>query len=450
VFVRLLNNTRHPEQARKRFDMEIDRFVASIEPPISNDRFELLKQSTELMREKIQGVFEVVLPQFIPTLGPGMASLTLLTRFAGDKADLALEITRGLPDNVTTQMDLALWDVAVKIRESKSALNLFESSKASELATRYLKGSLPAEMSGPIDTFLAEYGMRGIGEIDIGRPRWREDPTPVFQTLRSYLNVRSENAPDLVFQRGEQAAQDAIDKLCQIVKDQRFGRIKARLVRAAARRLRAFLGARESPKFLAIQTMGIIRQALLESGKKFVEAGTIKEPDDLFFLYTDELQALSEGYERDWVALIDQRRRGYDRERRRKLVPRVLASDGRAFFEGVGAATDTEHSISGSPVSPGVVEATVRIVFDPHETNLAPGEILVCPGTDPAWTPLFLAAGGLITEVGGMMTHGSVVAREYGIPAVVGVHEATTVLSNGQRIRLDGSSGTITLLDETG
>jgi pyruvate,water dikinase len=127
-------------------------------------------------------------------------------------------------------------------------------------------------------------------------------------------------------------------------------------------------------------------------------------------------------------------------------VPRLLVSDGRAFYEGLGSQTDTADVITGSPVSPGVVEGVVHVVFDPHKSQLAPGEILVCPGTDPAWTPLFMAAGGLVTEVGGMMTHGSVVAREYGIPAVVGVHQATTRLKDGQRIRLDGTTGKIVIL----
>jgi phosphoenolpyruvate synthase/pyruvate phosphate dikinase len=132
---------------------------------------------------------------------------------------------------------------------------------------------------------------------------------------------------------------------------------------------------------------------------------------------------------------------------RRRQVPRVLVSDGRAFYEGIGADTDTGEVITGSPVSAGVVEGMVHVVLDPRGEQLAPGEILVCPGTDPAWTPLFMAAGGLVMEVGGMMTHGSVVAREYGIPAVVGVHQATLRLKNGQRIRLDGTTGKIVVLD---
>ena len=132
----------------------------------------------------------------------------------------------------------------------------------------------------------------------------------------------------------------------------------------------------------------------------------------------------------------------------RKLIPRLLLSDGRAFYEGGGTKTavSDENTLVGSPVSPGIVEGIAHTVFNPHESLLEPGEILVCPGTDPAWTPLFLAAGGLITEVGGLMTHGSVVAREYGIPAVVGVNNATSLIQSGQKIRVDGSQGIITIL----
>ena len=186
---------------------------------------------------------------------------------------------------------------------------------------------------------------------------------------------------------------------------------------------------------------------MLAAGQKLVEAGTLTEAGDVFFLHLWELKALGSGESRDWKALIAERRATYARELRRRRIPRIMLSDGTAFYDAPSTG-DAANTLSGSPVSAGVVEGTVRVVLDPHGVQLVPGEILVCPATDPAWTPLFLAAGGLVMEVGGMMTHGSVVAREYGIPAVVGVSQATTRLQTGQRVRVDGSSGLVTVLED--
>jgi pyruvate,water dikinase len=198
---------------------------------------------------------------------------------------------------------------------------------------------------------------------------------------------------------------------------------------------------------MMIRLMGVVRQSLLASGEELVQQGVLAKREDLFFLHFKELQALAAGYAINWQALVAERRASYDREKLRRQIPRLLLSDGRAFYDGLKRTAATGDGILvGTPVSPGVVEGVANVVFDPHNARLAPGEILVCPGTDPAWTPLFLAAGGLVMEVGGLMTHGSVVAREYGIPAVVGVHEATSQLKSGQRIRVDGTRGEVALL----
>ncbi len=198
--------------------------------------------------------------------------------------------------------------------------------------------------------------------------------------------------------------------------------------------------------------MGIIRQGLLMSGQELVEAGLLELPDDLFFLNIRELDELNESNLNPLTQAIQlriaERRANYQREHLRKQIPRVLLSDGTTYYEGVRAPEGQEGAIIGHPVSPGEVEGTARVIFDPHSSQLAPGEILVCPGTDPAWTPLFLTASGLVMEVGGMMTHGSVVAREFGIPAVVGVHQATERIKTGQRLRVNGSTGEITLIDD--
>jgi phosphohistidine swiveling domain-containing protein len=357
-----------------------------------------------------------------------------------------LEITRGLPDNVTTGMDLYLWETASLIRKDAAAAELFGRLEAASLSASFREENLPAAAQLAVQRFLDRYGMRGVGEIDLGQPRWCEDPTPVIHTLQSYLQIQPEVAPDVLFEKGTRAAEEAVEKLAGLTRRQPGGWIKEKILLGAARRVRLLMGARESPKFLAVRAMGIVRNTLLEIGKEFSTAGAIDRPDDLFFLHVAELEAMSRQEAVDWKALIVRRRNAYDRELRRKQVPRLLVSDGRAFYEGVGAETDNAGSLTGSPVSAGVVEGVVHVVLDPRGTRLVPGEIMVCPGTDPAWTPLFMAAGGLVMEVGGMMTHGSVVAREYGIPAVVGVHQATLQLKDGQRIRLDGTTGTIMLL----
>jgi phosphohistidine swiveling domain-containing protein len=436
---------RKPEQARAEFDASFEDYLraARIEP--AADRFGRLAKITTFIQEYVATAFPFALPRFMALFGPGAACLAGLNRISGDTS-LALELTRGLPRNVTTEMDLALWETAQAIRADAGAAKIFGQSEAPALARRYLEGTLPAAAQSAIARFMDRYGMRGVGEIDLGQPRWREDPTPTLHTLQSYLQIDPQFAPDAVFARGERAAHDALEKLAAQARRQRGGRFKEKLVRGAARRIWVLMGARESPKFFLIRMMGIARGALLEVGQEFVAAGTIDRAGDLVFLTLAELEAMSRQNQSDWKPIIAQRQAAFQRELQRRQVPRVLLSDGRAFYEGIGAATDTGEVITGSPVSAGVVEGLVHVVLDPQTARLAPGEILVCPGTDPAWTPLFLVAGGLITEVGGMMTHGSVVAREYGIPAVVGVDRATQRLKTGQRVRLDGTTGKIALL----
>ena len=404
---------------------------------------------------------DFVIPQGVPPVVAGMAPFFgILQRFSlavaeqtGDSQfnTLYLEVARGLPNNVTTEMDLALWHTAQSVRADIESFTAFENQSAEALTTRYLAAELPLIAQQVVGAFLAKYGMRGLGEIDIGRPRWREQPEHIFQTLKSYLQIDDPAlAPDVVFARGTQAAQTAIEKLVIGTRNLSGGWFKARLVRWAAHRYRAAAGMREAPKFFAIRMMGIIREKLLQSGEDFAAAGLLERADDMFFLYINELDEIST-FAKDnlWVSLrekIAQRRALRSREMQRRQIPRVLLSDGTAFYEGVASPEGNSDAIVGDPVSPGMVEGVVRVVLNPHGTQLEPGEILVCPGTDPAWTPLFLAAGGLVMEVGGMMTHGSVVAREYGIPAVVGVHQATTRLLTGQRVRVNGSSGRIELL----
>ncbi len=407
----------------------------------------------EIFRTLPRFMFEWV----IPTFAPGIASWNALNGLAVGLPDgkrRALEVTRGLPYNVTTEMDLALWETARAIRADAPAMASVATGEAAALAAEFQAGRLPGAAQSAVERFLARYGGRGVAEIDIGRVRWGENPTPVFQAIKSYVLIDDPDmAPDAVFRRSVRAAEAAVESLAEAARRQRGGWLKAHRLRLIARRVRALAGVRELPKFMAVRVMAMIRRSLLQSGAALAAESVIEQADDVFFLRMGELRQVADpdwrAAHRDEVkAKVLARRQAHEREKRRRQSPRILLSDGRAAYEGVAdiEGTDRATILTGSPVSPGVVEGVVHVIFDPHKERMIPGEILVCPGTDPAWTPLFLAAGGLVMEVGGLMTHGSVVAREYGIPAVVGVSQATTRLKTGQRIRVDGSAGRVTIL----
>ena len=447
----------HPERAQ----IQAQTFGAAVirEFRERSNQATTLAQRVALHEYLGQIAFPIVVPAFLAPVLAGYLPLLALHRLAQDlaKADpevgphTVLTLTRGLPHNVTTEMDLALWEAARTIRQDRQALAHFLARSPEELAAEAVAKKLPGAAQTALDRFLERYGMRGVGEIDIGRPRWWEDPLPVIQTLRSYLGIQDEAmAPPVVFRRGEAEARAAQEKLVAAARRRPLGRLKAWFVAWATRRIRTLAGLRESPKFTIINLMGISRRNLLESGEELVRAGVLARRDDLFFLTLPELHVLGMGAPGRWQELVAQRRESVRREERRRQIPRILLSDGEAFYQGMVAEAGEESArvLVGSPVSPGVVEGIAHVVFEPHQAKLKPGEILVCPGTDPAWTPLFLAAAGLVMEVGGMMTHGAVVAREYGIPAVVGVDRATQRIKTGQRIRVDGSTGKIWLLDD--
>jgi phosphohistidine swiveling domain-containing protein len=453
VVGRVLCTFARPERQR-------DRLLQSLESWLERWRRAMaasgsLSERVALIRQMPDDAFGFLLPRFVPRFGVGMATYNLLTQLAarlpGDRPDTRAML-RGLPHDVTAGMDLDLWRTAQAIRADPPSWAHCLQADAAALADEYLSQSLPHVAQTSIGAFMSRYGMRGLGEIDLGRPRWREDPAPLMQAIQSYLHIDDPAlAPDAVFERGRQAAEAEIDRLVQMLHGVRRGWLEARQAQWAARRMRALTGVRETPKFYIVRLFDLIRKALLGDGVRLVDEGVLDRSDDVFFMHLAELTALAAGDRRDWKSLVRARRQASAREQQRKQIPRLLLSDGRAFYEGVSTTPDSGQAagdgiLLGSPVSPGVAEGAVRVVYDPRDARLESGEILVCPGTDPSWTPLFLAAGGLVMEVGGMMTHGAVVAREYGLPAVVGVHEATQRLHTGQRVRVDGTRGQVVRL----
>lgn len=458
---RFLDALVRPEAARRKAEQGVAMAIAHYQELASEAR--TLRERLALLEEITLALRKFLLAHLLPRFVPGMVALNRLYRVADalpGGRQLALEVLRGLPHNVTTEMDLALWQTARCIQLDPASFDAFTASGSRTLARAYLEDRLPTVAQDALAEFLSRYGMRGLAEIDLGRPRWREEPTPVMEALQSYVRITDpDQAPDAVFARGAAAAGRAAERLSSELRRTPGGWRKAALARWSARRVRALAGLRESPKFTIMNLFGIAREALLDSGADLVRAGVLQAREDIFFLSLAELYELAGLLERGedlsaWRTVfqlrVEEHRRRYAAERRRRQSPRLLLSDGTAFYAGVGGANagGERGDLVGSPVSPGLAEGRANVVLDPASARMEPGDVLVCRGTDPSWTPLFLSASALVMEVGGLMTHGSVVAREYGIPAVVGVDRVTTRLHTGQRVRVDGSKGVVVIVDE--
>lgn len=383
---------------------------------------EVLEKAANLSVEQaLRQCVVPVMPRVAPTALIGFALLGLVGKIVKTKPGELQTVLRGLPNNITTEMDLAMWNVAQEIRRDPVALQQFQN------------GERPAAL----DRFLAKWGHRAVAEIDLGLPRWSDDPTYVTGVVRNFLRLEDDKAaPDAVFARGAAEAEAMIETLAR----RAWGR--GWFVRFALRRTRLLAGLREYPKYLIITLFGALRKRIADRGAELVSEGRLAQVDDVYFLNFAEMRS-AEG---DLRAVVTARREVYDREMRRRHIPRVLLSDG-TDAEAVHQGTPAEGDLVGTPASAGTITGVARVVMDPVGAHLEPGEILVAPSTDPGWTPLFLTAGGLVMEMGGANSHGAVVAREYGIPAVVGVREAVTRIRTGERITVDGSTGAVTTLD---
>jgi pyruvate,water dikinase len=353
-------------------------------------------------------------------------------------------VLRGLPYNVTTEMDLELWKLAQQIRADAPTAQVLLSAPPDQLARGYQAGTLPATLQQGLAQFVQVYGHRAVAEIDMGLPRWSEDPTHILGVLANYLQLTNpELAPDVQFQRGAREAEAMVEELTRRAR-KHGGWLRAKLVHYCLSQARALGGLRELPKFYLILLMANARRILWPVGEELAQAGRLEAAEDLFFITLVEARQALAGH--DFREIVRERKASYEQEMERRHIPRILLSDGtEPEAEHLAPAGATEGALTGSPASAGVITGQARVIMDPVGARLEPGEILVAPSTDPGWTPLFLTAGGLVMEMGGSMSHGAVVAREYGIPAVVGVYGATERITTGQRITVDGSSGVIVI-----
>ena len=366
-----------------------------------------------------------------------------MMEWLGEK-HVADTLSQSAPNNITSEMGLGLLDVADVLRPYPAVIEYLQHVEDDSFLDELGKLDGGQEGRDALRAYLDKYGMRCAGEIDITRTRWSEKPTILVPMILSHVKHFEPNASNHKFEQGRQEALSKEQELLERLRQLPDGEQKAEETKHQISLLRNFIGYREYPKYGIVSRYFVYKQALLQEAERLVQAGVIHEKEDIFYLTFEELREAVRTSQLDYQ-IISRRKDEY--KRYEKLTPpRVLTSDG----EVITGRYKREHlppgAIVGLPVSSGVIEGRARVILTMEDADLEAGDILVTAFTDPSWTPLFVSIKGLVTEVGGLMTHGAVIAREYGLPAVVGVANATRLIQDGQRIRVHGTEGYVEIL----
>lgn len=426
----------------------INTHIAAVKTNLEDARD--LRERLDISLFELRRIFTPVLT-WAPHLVAGIAATALLNALMRNKVEAKhlAALGRGLIGNIETEINLDVGDLADAARVSEEVLSLLRQTHI-DAKTRLAR---TADVPGG-NTFLQEwsrfidmYGARGPAEIDLSRPRWSEDPSSLLQMV---LNATKNSKPgthrahyQALIAEGELAANIMIKE----AEKGWFGWIRSPLVRRLISVSRNLTPLRGYHKFLVVRLLALVKPVLLEAGEKLTCENRLDGSEDVWFLTLPEILEAFDKPERDLKTTIKKRRDEF--EHHQSLTPpHVISSEGEIPIVRLEEVKAPAGALIGSPVSAGIVDGVAKVVLDPNTDVLEPGEILVAPFTDPGWTPLFVNAAGLVTEVGGLMTHGSVVAREYGIPAVVGVIDATKKIKTGQRIRVHADIGYVEFLAE--
>ncbi len=405
--------------------------------------------------ERLESIYEVAsfykdFPNLLPRLGPGIISFKALEKLEqkllGSREYVDL-ILKGLEGNITTEMGLLVGDLADIVRKSPELVKEFENEDYSTLLARIsqLTDTDNEDFKNKFQSFMEIYDMRAAGEIDMAKDRWVENPEPLARSIMATVKTAEEGVHRKDYKETIERAKKAAEELVTEVKN-KHGVIKSKVAQRLVKVLRNYLPAREHPKYLIMKLILIFKKAFLEEAKVLVHKGHLNEERDVFYLGFWELYQAIQNDE-SLIKLVEQRKEEY-RHFKKLSAPRVLTNEGEEIKTSYNRENLPEGAIAGMPVSSGVIEGIARVITDPSKASLNKGEILVASFTDPGWTPLFINAAGLVMEVGGLLTHGTVVAREYGIPAVVGITNATKTIKTGQKIRVNGDSGYVLVVEE--
>ncbi|PHG55770.1 phosphoenolpyruvate synthase [Bacillus wiedmannii] len=426
----------------------IKRNQASIEELKRNMQTKSGVDVLDFILEDIQQLKKILFhPQSMAVIMAGMDASTWINekmeQWLGEK-NAADTLSQSVQNNITSEMGLALLDVADVIRPYPEVIAYLQHVENDNFLDELVQFKGGEKTRDAILTFLNKYGMRCSGEIDITKTRWSEKPTIIIPMILNNIRDFEVGASKRKFEEGLQEALKKEKELVDRLQHLPDGTQKVEETKQMIRNIRNCIGYREYPKYGMINRYFIYKQALLKEAEQLVQSGVIHEIDDVYYLTFEELHEVVRTNKLDY-ALIHKQKNEY--KLYEKLTPpRVMTSDGEIITGKYKRENLPADAIVGLPVSSGVIEGRARVILNMEDANLEEGDILVTAFTDPGWTPLFVSIKGLVTEVGGLMTHGAVIAREYGLPAVVGVENATKRIKDGQRIRVHGTEGYIEVL----
>lgn len=421
---------------------------ASLEILKQNIRSKTGSALFDFILEDIQELKKVLFnPQSIAVIMAAINATSWINEKINDwlgEKNVADILSQSVPNNITSEMGLALLDVADVIRPYPEIIAYLQRTNNDNFLEKLSEFDGGQQAREAIHDYLNKYGMRCVGEIDITKTRWSEKPITLVPLILSNIKNFEPGAAAHKFEQGQQQAfkkeQEILDRLKQLPD----GDQKAQETKHMIRTVRNFIGYREYPKYGMVNRYFIYKQALLKEAEQLVQSNVIREKDDIFYLTFEELQEVVRTNQLDYQ-LINIRKDEY-KIHEKLTPPRVITSDGEIITGKYNHDSIPSGAIAGLAVSAGVIEGRARVMLNIEDADLEDGDILVTSFTDPSWTPLFVSVKGLVTEVGGLMTHGAVIAREYGLPAVVGVENATRLIKDGQHIRVNGTEGYVEIL----
>ncbi|MDN7246404.1 phosphoenolpyruvate synthase [Planococcus shenhongbingii] len=410
---------------------------------VSGDElFELIEEEQNELRRVIAN------PQSMAAIMVGVYAAFWLNKniekWLGEK-DVADILSQSVTNNVTSNMGLELLDVSDGVRKYPEVVAYFEKPSKTTFFEDLEKLEGGPAVSQVLQDYLGKYGMRCSGEIDISKTRWSEDPTILLPVILGNIKNFGPNARKVKIEEGKRKAKQKRQEILSRLEQLPGGTRKVKNTKKMISVLQNFIGYREYPKFAFIKRYYFYKKALMQEAALLQEKGIIGQAEDVYYLSFEEFRNAVNGGTVD-RQIIEDRKAAY-RYYEKLMPPRLMTSEGEQISGTYHPDKLPDGALAGLPVSAGVVEGRARVVVKMEDAHIEAGDILVTAFTDPSWTPLFVSLAGLVTEVGGLMTHGAVIAREYGLPAVVAVENATKNIKDGQKIRINGSEGYVELLD---